>query len=161
MNKHLSKQELADVATKYPVNNLMSRDEKLDRLAAIVRDCKHDIVLFDRVEDMSQTKKERTHLACSVFDIAMQDPVFRAAGLQGSTVAHGQRFFELSNEELHHLSCNCGGSISRGEMSRRLTEMKGRGTPAAAVRQDAAPAAIFLLGLAMWGIGTGLAYHLV
>lgn len=160
MNKHLSKQELADVATKYPVNNLMSRDDKLERLAELAAKVPF-VHLFDRIEDMTQKTKEKATVKWSIFDLAMQDPVFRAAGLQGSTVAHGQRFFELSNEELHHLSCNCGGAIHPNEMAQRLRSMKGGAAPAVSRQYRDGPLAIFLMGLGMWAVGAALAYQFV
>lgn len=87
----------------------------------------------------------------SIFDLAMQDPLFRAAGLQGSTIAHGQRFFEISDEELHDLSCNCGGQISQAEMAKRLLSMKNPST------RYLTPIAIFAVGAATWAITAAVA----
>lgn len=152
MNRTLTKQELADVAAAHPITEetTMTRDAKLERLATLVENCPRHISLFDRIEEMTQGRKERATLEGSVFALAAGDKTFQKAGLTGQTVADGQKFFELSNEELHHLSCNCGGQMHRDEVANRLRGMKGR-VPSPAPTISAGRMPLALLWLIMMG----------
>jgi hypothetical protein len=48
--------------------------------------------------------------------------VFKSVGLNGpATVQGAMNFFELTQDELHEFSCDCGGRISNSMMADRIT----------------------------------------
>lgn len=117
MNQQLSEAELASLSVAIPV---MSKRQKLSRLAALVRTVPHPVTMFNGVEYMSPSEKRMISHPQSAFSVAAVDPVFKEAGMQGASVADGQKFFELSDNELHSFSCDCGGRLSNEQVARRL-----------------------------------------
>lgn len=99
---------------------LMNKREKLLRLAKLVRAADHNLVIFNGIEYADATRLQQLYHPASAFALASADPVFRDAGLQSDRVGDAKRFFELSNDELHAFSCDCGGYISNEQMARRI-----------------------------------------
>lgn len=99
---------------------VMSKREKLMRLAALVRSFGYSLYMFNGLEYRTARELETMVHPFSAFALAAKDPILQDAGLQGDSVADAKRFFELSNDELHAFSCDCGGHLSNGAMARRI-----------------------------------------
>lgn len=102
----------------------LTRKEKLLRWAAQVRCHPNAMMIFHNMEcwDEGLLQKQLTEVyaAPSAFGIAANDPVFKAAGIKGSSAADAMQFFELSQHDLHEFSCDCGGAISNHQMADRI-----------------------------------------
>lgn len=121
MNKQLMPDEVALLAK--PV---MTRREKLMRFAEVVRSHRdRPFGLYHNLEGYHPEQLQSIGINGSAFEAAAADPILRDAGLTGQTVADAQRFFELSQHELHEFSCNCGGEITNEDMARRIEHVAG------------------------------------
>jgi hypothetical protein len=118
MNKQLSADELSVLLV--PV---MTRREKLLRFARIVRAHPGNLHLFSNIEYMDRRALAAERHPFSMFAAAAHDPVLADAGLHGDSVIEAMRFFELTKDELHYFSCDCGGAISNEEMARRIDSL--------------------------------------
>jgi len=107
----------------------LTRKEKLLHWAGLVRQQPRRMQIFHLLEKWSSST-----LACPVahqavgpnaFAVAFGDPVFQAAGLkaEGGSVQDAMNFFELTQDQLHEFSCNCGGEISNQDMADRITNL--------------------------------------
>ena len=128
MNRQLSSSELALLERSFPVEVPVTRlpvtrREKLLRFAAVIRQTQHDIVIFHKLEYMYDAQLELISHPNSAFAQAAADPVLQDAGLAGSDALSAKKFFELSTEQLHEFSCDCGGHISNEEMARRIERL--------------------------------------
>jgi glyoxylate carboligase len=103
----------------------LTRKEKLLRWADLVLQQGKPLHLFHDLERWHPTclKAPLGHIAPNAFGIAANDPVFKAAGIDGSSPADAMKFFELSQAELHEFSCDCGGGISNHDMAARITRL--------------------------------------
>jgi len=120
MNKQLLPDEVALLAK--PV---MSRRDKLLRFAAIVRSARKNFGLYHNLEGYNPEQLGSIGINGSAFDAAAADPILRDAGADLHTVADAQRFFELSQHELHEFSCDCGGAITNDDMANRIESIAG------------------------------------
>jgi len=121
MNKPLLPEEVALLAK--PV---MNRREKLLRFAAIVRSSSYGFGLYHNLEGYRPDQLNGMGLGGSAFAAAADDPILRDAGLTGHSVGDAQRFFELSQHELHEFSCDCGGAIDNIDMANRIESLAAR-----------------------------------
>lgn len=121
MNVQLSPAQLAELNTI-----TLTRRDKLFRLAQLIRSAPHQCVMFSGIEYMTHTDKTMAAHPRSIFAVAVKDSVLKDAGLQGESVAEGQRFFELSIGDLHAFSCDCGGQMSNDQMARRVEAIAAR-----------------------------------
>jgi hypothetical protein len=55
--------------------------------------------------------------------VAASDPVLQSAGLIGETIKNVREFFELSDQDIHRFSCDCGGTISNDVMAKRIRNL--------------------------------------
>lgn len=101
----------------------MTRQEKLLRWAELVRAVSHQLYIFSNLERWNPGDLAAATQPESAFQIAADDPVFRAAGLNGNTPAAAMNFFELSLRDLHEFSCDCGGHISNEAMASRIASI--------------------------------------
>ena len=148
MHKPLNIAERAKLQLAEDVKPPMTRREKLLRLAEIARGGRPSVLrtvlykmgwagcyenswyIFHRVEYATKESLPAYHHPASVFDAAVKDPVLYDAGLrpdQGESVsvARAMEFFELTQRQMHPLSCDCGGMISNAEMGSRIEKMAG------------------------------------
>lgn len=121
MNKQLLPDEVALLAK--PV---MTRREKLLRFASIVRSNVGAYGLYHNLEGYTPEQLNSIGLGGSAFAAAAADPILRDAGLTGPSVGDAQRFFELSQHELHEFSCDCGGAIDNNVMANRIESLAAR-----------------------------------
>lgn len=124
MNRQLSTSELDTLELAFPVlEPVMTRREKLLRLAHIVRNSGHNIFIFHRLEWMTDLELSREEHFLSAFASAAFDPVFIAEGLKGHDVLSAKKFFELTTEQLHEFSCDCGGLLTNEDMADRIEKL--------------------------------------
>lgn len=135
MNKQLSAAELALLSSPLPMPPplpVMTRREKLLRLAQVIRAYNDRFIIFHGLEYEPQHMLDQIYHPNSAFAAAARDPVLLNAGLvpdsqgRGMTVGQAQRFFELSQRDLHEFSCDCGGVITNEEMARRIEHIAAR-----------------------------------
>jgi hypothetical protein len=117
MNQQLTPAELATLPVAIPI---LTKRDKLFRLAQLVRSAPYQVTIFSGIEYMSLIDKRMAHHPNSVFALAAADPLLKDAGMTSDSVAEGERFFELASHELHAFSCDCGGRISNSTMARRI-----------------------------------------
>jgi hypothetical protein len=139
MNRMLSSAELnqIDNVLAFPPTKLtLSKKAKLQHFAEIVRSGSSRQVgmlewfsrrdsnyrIFHGLEYMDEKKMALLDVRYSAFADAIADPVFQAAGI-GSNLLTAKRFFELSRDELHSFSCDCGGAISNEQMANRIDRL--------------------------------------
>ena len=122
MNVHLSPNQIAEI------NSItMSKRERLFRFAHLIRNSPiSPLVIFSNIEHMSAADLRSVRHECSAFSLAARDPILKEAGLKSDTVAEAQKFFELSRDDLHQFSCDCGGHITNEQMARRVEAIAAR-----------------------------------
>jgi hypothetical protein len=115
-----------DLKEKLPA--VWTKKAKLQRWSELV--AKHAghqfLVLFHGLEYWSPVQLRDTPIHASgcgpnAFTIACTDPVLQSAGLsKTANLPEIMKFFEITKQQLHDFSCNCGGEISATEMARRI-----------------------------------------
>ncbi len=97
---------LADVAQVQGAT--LSRRERLERWADLLScDPHRRLDALSRVEFYAERECALLRGENTPISVALADPVFRAAGLQGDTLGDARAFFELSAAEAHYLLCDC------------------------------------------------------
>ena len=120
MNRQLSSTELATLSSPTMIPT-MSRREKLLRLARLIRETMvSPVYLFSNLEHMHPSEMIGMTHPCSAFAIAAGDESLREAGLKSDSVHDAMEFFELTRDQLHAFSCDCGGAVSNDGMARRI-----------------------------------------
>lgn len=119
MHRPLSHAEVEALNKASPVKE-MTRVEKLTRWAELLRKCGHAIYLGDRIEYLSPEARDATEWMCSPMSVAAADPVLTDAGLKNGTIGEAKRFFEITDEDVHAFSCNCGGHQTGANMASRI-----------------------------------------
>jgi hypothetical protein len=120
MNKPITAVEVSHVT--FPV----TKRQKLMRFANIVRRrARYPLYLFNNIEYFDRGQWKYISHPASAFALAARDKVLRNAGLEDSSVAGAQQFFDLSREELAEFSC-CGGSINNNKMAERIEHIAAR-----------------------------------
>src|SRR5258708_9876037 len=124
MNKQLAATERGLISSAAP--HVMTRREKLLRFAMIVRTSRRNFVIFHHLEYMTEPQLRDAYHPESAFAAAAADPILSDAGLASDRVVEAQRFFELSNNDLHEFSCDCGGGIRNHTMADPLEALADR-----------------------------------
>lgn len=126
MNRQLTTEELGSLlVTDKPVS-VMTRHEKLMRFAELVRNNSRPMVIFNALEYYHDYQLSGIRHPDSAFALAASDPQFQAAGLRFDDVKSAMEFFELTKDELHEFSCDCGGLINNANMARRIEHLAHR-----------------------------------
>lgn len=115
----------AELAQAVPVPSPvapMTRKEKLLRWAELVRNAPYPMRLYHLLENCSRSRLDEAHVYGSgcAFDIAFSDPVLREQGLTEPTIGGVMNFMEITQQQLHEFSCDCGGHISNDDMANRI-----------------------------------------
>jgi hypothetical protein len=127
MHKQLTAAELEAVQRAHPVTP-MTRQEKLSAWAELVEKYEGNLILYHRLEYVSQQQLDDTifhaenHYTPSAILLAIRHEPFQAEGI-GNSVGSVMRFFELSKAELHEFSCDCGGVISNEDQAKRIRNL--------------------------------------
>lgn len=105
------------IATTLP----LSRDERLSRWAAALERLGPALLnTLWRTEFASPQVRPSLRADNSPFTIAFDDPVLRAAGLNDDSYGEAKRFFEISDRDLHWLTCSCHhGNLISAEAAAR------------------------------------------
>jgi hypothetical protein len=125
MNKQLSADEVANLSVPIPIVEPMTRQAKLQRLADIARK-NFPTRIYHQLEHYPDEAYDEMGTTGSVFHLAKNDPVLRAAGYVGETLGDAKRFFELTRHDLHEFSCDCGGEVTNQDMADRIEKIAGR-----------------------------------
>lgn len=142
MNMMLSTAEIEKISTDSPVV-VMTRREKLLRWAKLVRESTKDYHIYHGLEYQSPEALRQMYVQKdhpTAFALALNDPILQDAGFDSTktvSIADTMQFFELSQEQLHEFSCDCGGSISNRQMADRIEKLAGPVPPAATVVDSA------------------------
>lgn len=114
MNQQLSPAEVATLSTPIPA---MSKHDKLMRFAHLVRLSSRPCALYHRLEHASPEMLATIGFGNSSFATAAADPILKDAGFTGCSVADAIGFFELTHDDIHAFSCDCGGALSNRQMA--------------------------------------------
>lgn len=125
MNKPLDATELKALEAAFPVTEpKLTREQKLSRLAMLVREGRGDLALHHNLE--YRTSHELGDIVpMGALRVARDDETFRADGLKGRTVLDVRDYLELQTHEMHEFSCDCGGEITRARMADRIQKLAG------------------------------------
>jgi hypothetical protein len=130
--KHESLDALRQTAEVVPVveGKPMSRRERLERWADLIE--RHDGTIrpLSRVEYVPADERKTLRADDTPLALAFSDPVLRAAGLPSDRYGDGKGFFELSENEAHHILCNChyAGGMSSDRIAARIRAAAHRGS---------------------------------
>lgn len=105
----------------------MTQKEKLLHWAELVRATPGHLALFSNLERWTPEMLEQEYLCNTAFSVAANDAKFRAAGLLSNAAASVMKFFNISQEDLHEFSCDCGGEITNVSMAQRIERLANRG----------------------------------
>src|SRR4051794_11483299 len=109
-----------------PMNQAMSRREKLERWAEVLEQLPAErLTPFRDVEFLRPAARLGLQTANSPLAAAYQDPVLRRAGLPSDRFGDGGEFFELSTHQAHRILCSCGyfGVMRASEVARRVRSL--------------------------------------
>ena len=122
--KYKTVEQLEQVADVHPQSPVMSQSERLERWAELLEQQSNQRLLNTFYETEYQSHVKRDALRCdgSPISVAFEDPLLRAAGLNGDTYGEAKRFFGLSDWQLHNIVCYChyGAAISAGTAARSV-----------------------------------------
>jgi len=92
------------------VPSTMTRAAKLERWAHILRDlgANATVATLYQIEKVEGDAKLAIEVAGSALAVAAADPMLLAAGLKGGTVGDATAFFEITEGEVHDITCCCG-----------------------------------------------------
>lgn len=110
-----------------PVPVLTTRKEKLKYAASLIRKLPENgyLYLYHNLEHISIDRLKDAKLKDmeeSFFSIVGNDPLLREAGV-GDNVHSMMGFFEITQDELHEFSCDCGGAIKNSDMVKRIEKL--------------------------------------
>ncbi|MCV9997082.1 hypothetical protein OE766_02340 [Pararhizobium sp. YC-54] len=115
-------QLLAKINQHYP-QQVMSREARIQRWVELLEGESHRLLSTLR-ETEYQPAAVRAGLRSdnSAITVAFDDPVLRAAGLEGDTYGEAKRFFQLSDRQLHRIVCFChfGTTVSAETTARYI-----------------------------------------
>ncbi len=104
-----------------PAKVPLTRKEKLERWATVLEQHRGPLKVLHRIEYLSSEQRAALRSDDSALSIAFADPVLRAAGLSDDRLGEAIGFFEITEDEAHHLLCDChyhGPMTSSGLASR-------------------------------------------
>lgn len=120
--RHINEAELVQT-----VPAKLTRKEKLLHWAELIRAHAKPLYLYHMLEHYSPYQLARMYVlpdGNTAFALALADPAFQAAGLGSTTkkpsISTIMKFFEISKEELHEFSCDCGGRIPNETMANHI-----------------------------------------
>jgi hypothetical protein len=125
--EYRSRNDLADIAQVMPPAKLqMTRTERLLQWAAALdRMAGQPVQALFRLEFLDPRSRSSVRDDNSPISVAWKDPMLQAEGLDGDTVGDAQSFFELTDDQLHYLLCDCHfhGTMTASMVAARLRNM--------------------------------------
>lgn len=125
MHRPLSHAEVEALNSASPVS-VMTRAQKLERWAKLLERASY-VTMAHNVEYMTQPARDSLTWAGSPMSVAAADPVLSDAGLKGQSIKDVKDFFEITDEDVHAFSCNCGGQQTGASMAGRVRNIAGKG----------------------------------
>jgi hypothetical protein len=106
------------------------RQRRLERLAEILEYHDDAVPLLTRIEYAPWHERPYLREDRSPLSLAFQDEGFRREGLSGDRLGDIMDFFQLSNNEAHHLLCYChyASSVTSKMVAGRARELAGKKT---------------------------------
>jgi hypothetical protein len=106
--QHKSLDEIRPVAQVIPAEaGKMSRREKLERWATVLESYEGRVRPLLRIEYMPEQERVLLRGDETPLSVAFGDPVLREQGLASDRFGDAKTFFELTDQEAHHLLCDC------------------------------------------------------
>jgi hypothetical protein len=102
----------------------LTRKDKLLRWAKLIRERAFPVGIYNELEHwspamMAMELHQLPH--ASAFALAAKDPVFAAMGLgKHPSLNDAMKFFELTLDQVHAFSCDCGGHLTNEQQARRI-----------------------------------------
>jgi hypothetical protein len=125
---------LSAVPLEKPAPQKMTRTEKLMHLASIVRKREKTVRIYHRLEYIP-AERLAAPITCvgseTIFGIAAMDPILREQGFVGDengniSTRQIMDFFEVTQNELHEFSCDCGGQRTSAQIANAIDRLAGR-----------------------------------
>lgn len=123
--KHQSPEQLREAAAIVAANPIttMTRRERINRWADLLDQHPGSMEALYRIEYLPEDERrayrggDNTPLA-----VAYRDPVLRRDGLGGETLGDAMDYFAMSDDDAHHLLCDCHymGSLTGRSLAGRL-----------------------------------------
>ncbi|MEN3363210.1 MAG: hypothetical protein V7606_484 [Burkholderiales bacterium] len=126
--EHRTLDEMSRIATIVPAPNLSRRAvrrQRLNRLADLLSTHMGPIRLLTRIEDVPRVQRRALRGEFSPLALAYADVEFRWAGLAGDTIGDAMAFFDLSDNEVHTLFCDCNYGMSSVQLSTIAARVRG------------------------------------
>jgi hypothetical protein len=121
--KHVQDTELVQAI---PIVEHMTRAQKLQRLARLVRECPSLVHRYNGLEYAHPDILENVTVcgSRSALSLAGRDPEFQKQGLsEHSTIAAALRFFELTRQQAHAFSCDCHGRMTNEQQAHQIERL--------------------------------------
>lgn len=139
MNKPLEPGQLAELQTKFPVEEApakLTRAQKLNHLADLVAKHAHFVRLGHNIERRtSDILALMPAYDVGALELASLDKTFLKDGLKATlgpnefSIKDVRDYLELTTGELHEFSCDCGGQITPSTQADRIRGLADRGPP--------------------------------
>lgn len=131
MHKQLSAEELAVIEAAHPVTPL-TKQQKLTMWAELILKHPCSLAIYHNLEywtqDMLDDPRNAPAYGCATaMTLALAHEPFKAEGI-GETIGSALKFFELTRDELHEFSCDCGGHISNTRQAERISRIANGGS---------------------------------
>lgn len=113
--------KIADISA--PHAPMMTRRERLERWAKLLeREPDRRFGTFHQTEYLPSESRSTIRSLGSPISVAYADPLLRAEGLEGDSYGQAQRFFSLSDRQLHEIVCSCrhGTSMTAAAAARQV-----------------------------------------
>ena len=100
----------------------MTRRERLERWAIVLERHGGPLMPLMRVEYLPEHARRMLRGDDTPLTLAYKDPVLKAEGLKSDRLGDGMAFFELTDQEAHHLLCDCHycGTMSGENVAARV-----------------------------------------
>lgn len=108
--KHQNPSELELAAEAVPFgggNGTMSHSERLDRWVTLLDRHRGPVNALREIEYLPLAERRLLRGENTPLTIAFQDPILRGAGLSGDRLGDAMDFFDISEDDAHHLFCDC------------------------------------------------------
>jgi hypothetical protein len=123
--KHQTLEELGSTAEVVAFGSeigTMTRGERLERWATLLEKHEGPLTALRRTEYLLPEQRFALRADDSPLSLAYRDPVLRAHGLASDRLGDVTTFFDLTDEEAHHLVCDChySGTMTGPRVAARL-----------------------------------------
>lgn len=100
----------------------MTRRERLERWATLLERHRGPLMPLMRVEYLPEEARKMLRGDDTPLSVAYKDPLLQAEGLKSDRLGDGITFFELTDQEAHHLLCDCHycGAMSGDNVATRV-----------------------------------------